>query len=175
MMRVTLVILLALLVLQLGKPVQAQIRLADWVVASAGGTMSSANHQLAGTLGQTAVGPAAGGDHRCDPGFWLEFFYLATDVADPGGAVPSAYALSLVSGNPARDVALLRYAVPRASHVTIRLYDVTGRQLQVLCDAEQSPGHHDLALPSAGLPAGVYFCRMTADSFAQTQRLMLLR
>jgi hypothetical protein len=56
------------------------------------------------------------------------------------------------------------------------VYDVLGREVTVLVDAERAAGRYEAALDGWGLAAGVYFVRMTTEAgFTRTQRVTLVR
>jgi hypothetical protein len=81
---------------------------------------------------------------------------------------------------PFTDRVELRMELAHASHVVVGIYDVSGRLRATLVDKEMPGGSHILTWDgrdSAGkrLPAGHYFCRMTADRFSRLQKLVLVR
>jgi len=83
--------------------------------------------------------------------------------------------------NPVRQQATVRYAVPDreqgrsgSRRVTMRLYDVLGRQVQTVVDAERT-GRHEHRIDVSRLPSGVYFLRLTADGKTRTQKLTVVQ
>jgi hypothetical protein len=78
--------------------------------------------------------------------------------------------------NPARDRVMVRYAVPEgaeAAAVTMRLYDLLGRQVHTVV-SEATAGRHERQLSVADLSSGVYFLRLQAGDRVQTQRLTVV-
>jgi hypothetical protein len=55
------------------------------------------------------------------------------------------------------------------------VYDVLGREVARLVDAEREAGRHEATLDGSALPAGVYVVRLTAGPFVQAQRVTLVR
>jgi hypothetical protein len=96
----------------------------------------------------------------------------ASLVAD---GLPSAYTLHAAAPNPFATATALRYDLPEGGRVLLVVYDVLGREVAVLVDGPVEPGRHRAVLDGLGLPSGVYLVRLTAGSFAQTQRLTLVR
>lgn len=94
---------------------------------------------------------------------------------DGNEALPTAFALHAAYPNPFTTEAILRYDVPNAALVRVALYDVLGREVAVLEDAERAGGTHEVRLDGGALASGLYVVRMTAEGFAQTQRLVLAR
>ena len=75
--------------------------------------------------------------------------------------------------NPARQQATVRYALPEKQKVTVRLYDVLGRQVQTVVDGKQE-GRHTQRLDVGDLPSGVYFLRLRAAGQVRTQKLTVV-
>jgi len=59
--------------------------------------------------------------------------------------------------------------------VTLRVYDVLGREVAVLVDAVQAAGVHQVRFDAGDLPSGVYLYRMAAGSFNRTRVMLLVR
>ena len=78
--------------------------------------------------------------------------------------------------NPARHRATVRFAVPAgaAQDVTLRLYDVLGRQVRTV-SSTATAGRHELQLDTSRLPNGTYFLRLTAGGTTKTQQLTVVR
>lgn len=98
----------------------------------------------------------------------------------PGAAasslgLPAEASLSGVVPNPFADQATVAFAVPGAGPVRVIVFDVLGRAVAVLVDGEVEAGRHEAVFEARGLPSGVYLVRMTAEGFAQTRRVTLLR
>ena len=65
--------------------------------------------------------------------------------------------------------------VPITSHVTLSVYDMLGREVAVLVNERREAGVHEVKFDGSGLSSGVYFYRLTAGTFVETRRLLLLR
>jgi hypothetical protein len=76
--------------------------------------------------------------------------------------------------NPAQSRATVRYAVPERQEVTVRLYDVLGRQVRTLVHGEQT-GRHKRRVDLSNLASGVYFLRLRAGGQVRTQKLMVVQ
>ena len=62
--------------------------------------------------------------------------------------------------NPFNPETMIRYRLPASGRVKIGVYDVVGREVAVLVDAQQSAGSHRTTWNAARMPSGVYICRM---------------
>lgn len=175
-MRRSVPLLVVLLVtLTLISPVTAETVLARGVAANGGGEASGANNTTVGTVGQMCIGIVIGPAAIHEVGFWYPPPLGASAVVWQGSTLPTQFSLGLARPNPSGQVMLIRYALPKRAQVAIVLYDVSGREVRTLIDAEHDSGYHDLRLTTSGLSSGIYFCRMAAEHFAETKRLVLLR
>ena len=163
------------LVLMLPCLAAAQIEL-DWSVNGAGGATVSNGTIIHGcTIGQAAVGVTTSATQIHEIGFWYAPGGGFSDVSDPLSATPTEFALNLAGANPAGSLSRIAYAVPAPAHVTIRLFDITGREVRTLVAGQVEPGYHEADLRAPGLMGGIYFCRMDAGNFSATRKLVLLR
>jgi len=76
--------------------------------------------------------------------------------------------------NPARSQATVRFAVPEQQDVSLKLYDVLGRQVRTVQQGEVQ-GRQELQVDVSGLPSGTYFLRLTTDGQTRTQKLTITR
>jgi subtilisin family serine protease len=96
------------------------------------------------------------------------------------GFVPTRYALHPNRPNPFNPVTTIAYDLPRDARVRLVIYDVRGAEVRALVDARRPAGRH-LATwdgrDAGGNPAasGVYFYRLVAGDFAQTNKMVLLK
>jgi hypothetical protein len=70
---------------------------------------------------------------------------------------------------------VIRFAVPRQALVTITVYNLLGQKVATLANQVMSPGTRTVTWDAAGMPAGVYLCRLAAPGSLQTRKLLLLR
>ncbi len=86
------------------------------------------------------------------------------------------YALSLLPAqpNPVKSVADIYFALPHASLVTLKLYDLTGREVKTLVHEEMGAGLHSAKLNTTELPQGVYFYQLTAGDRSLTRKITVL-
>lgn len=101
-----------------------------------------------------------------------------TIVAAP--PIPVRFGMSAPRPNPTTGATSMTLDVPRREHITLRVYDVTGRLIAVPLDAWLSGGRHSVSWNGgdrAGrrAAAGLYFCRMVAGPLEFTQRLVIAR
>jgi len=97
------------------------------------------------------------------------------------GNGPALPALHQNIPNPFNPVTTIAYDVPNAgTHVAIRIYDTTGRLVRTLVDRKEAAGSHDVTWDGrdqfgTAVSSGVYFYKMTAGSFVESRRMVLLK
>jgi hypothetical protein len=69
----------------------------------------------------------------------------------------------------------VEYALPRAEHVRLVLYNAIGEEVSTVVDAQQDAGYHTAVVSADHLASGVYFYRLTAGSFTASRKMLLLR
>jgi hypothetical protein len=82
--------------------------------------------------------------------------------------------------NPFNPMCTIRYDIPHAGKVTLRVFDVDGSLARTLVDGWREPGKYSeiwdgKADDGTALPSGVYFYRLEADDFVATRKMVLLR
>lgn len=82
--------------------------------------------------------------------------------------------------NPFSDAATIRYSLPYATHVSLKVYDITGRLVSRLVDEDVPPGVHTLCWEGRDkinrrCASGVYFVRLEADKYTASKKIVLLK
>jgi hypothetical protein len=110
--------------------------------------------------------------------------YLLCGSSNDGGQsggrsdLPKILSLGQPRPNPAKSALRLKYALPRQTQVTVKLFDITGKLVKTLATGEQSPGYYDLTWDrkdDAGrtVARGVYFCTMRAEDKRFSRKVVL--
>ena len=79
------------------------------------------------------------------------------------------------SPNPFRRSTEIAYSLPVACHVTLSVYDVSGRPVRTIVEGPREPGVHRVLWDAKELPGGVYFCKLQAGDFRGVGKMILLR
>ena len=98
-----------------------------------------------------------------------------TGVAITTSVQPAEFALQQNFPNPFNPETEIRYSIPAASKVTLRIFDVLGREVQTLVNGVESSGTHTVTLKAQNLSSGVYFYRLTTGRYSATKKLLLLK
>lgn len=89
--------------------------------------------------------------------------------------LPTEYAISPNYPNPFNARTTISFALPQASHVTVEIYDLLGRNVATLVDSDFPAGYHNVTWDAAERSSGVYFYKVRAGEFARTQKMLLLK
>lgn len=100
---------------------------------------------------------------------------MITGVADNRNRIPTEFALNQNYPNPFNPSTVISYQLPVNSFVALKVYDVLGREMEVLVNERQSVGSHSAIFNASNLSGGVYFYRLQAGSYSETKKLMLLK
>lgn len=84
--------------------------------------------------------------------------------------VPTVLALRSISPNPVSGACDLAFDLPRSTAATLRVYDLSGRQVAKIVDGWMPPGRHRVRWDTAQIPGGLYFLRLQAGDFVASRR-----
>jgi hypothetical protein len=98
-----------------------------------------------------------------------------TSVISSVSDVPVSNSLSQNYPNPFNPSTTISFALHSRSFVTLRIYDVLGREVSTIVSGELEAGNHTRQWNAAIMSSGVYFYRLQAGAYIQTKRLMLLK
>ena len=87
----------------------------------------------------------------------------------------TTYALSGNYPNPFNPNTIITFQLPHAVHVSLKVYDVLGKEVATLVNEVQNVGNHAVSFDASGLPSGVYMCTLQAGSFTETKKMILMK
>lgn len=96
-------------------------------------------------------------------------------------ASPQTYELNQNYPNPFNPTTTIKYQLPIASRVSLKVFDVLGREVTTLVNEEQAAGYFETRFDASNVASGVYFYRLEgkatdgSGSFRQVRRLMLIK
>jgi hypothetical protein len=77
--------------------------------------------------------------------------------------------------NPFNPKTTVKFQVPNTSFVTIKIYDITGREIRKLVNQNITKGIYIVEFNGSDLASGIYFCQMRAGNFVKVQKLALVK
>lgn len=107
---------------------------------------------------------------------WLEITnYLSTSVPGDGRSIPTAFSLRQNYPNPFNPSTTIEFRISDLGFVSLKVFDVLGREVATLVNDVKSPGEHRTHLDGSNLPSGIYFYRLTAGQFVETRKAVLIK
>ena len=102
-------------------------------------------------------------------------YYAVTGIPLPPPRVPDSYGLSQNYPNPFNPATTIRYEIPRSGFVTLRVFDMIGREVATLVHGYDEAGSHGVKFDGSQLPSGVYSYRIQSGAFSQTRTMVLIK
>jgi tetratricopeptide (TPR) repeat protein len=89
--------------------------------------------------------------------------------------IPEKFELSANYPNPFNPSTTIQYAIPQNSYVTLKVFDVLGKEIAALVNEEKSVGFYDVRFDASHLSSGIYFYQIQAGSFRSTKKMILTK
>jgi hypothetical protein len=90
-------------------------------------------------------------------------------------AVVEEFGLSQNYPNPFNPKTTISFSIPKAQHVTLKVFDVLGCEVATLIDGTEPAGTHAVELDGSMLSSGIYYYRMEAGQFSAFKKLTLIK
>jgi serine protease AprX len=88
---------------------------------------------------------------------------------------PRTLALYQNYPNPFNPRSVIRYDVPLASAVQLKVFNILGQEVMTLVDEAKSRGRHEAVVDATNLPSGMYIYRLVTNQSTRTRRLVVLK
>ncbi len=89
--------------------------------------------------------------------------------------VANDFSLAQNYPNPFNPTTNIQYSIPKASNVSLKVYDVLGKEVATLVNKELSAGVYNSTFDGSNLASGIYFYSLRAGNFIATKKLMLVK
>jgi len=129
------------------------------------------NNALKKTAGTNYEWPTFKGDNKRTGNKSLAI----TDIKDNKISEVKEFKLLQNYPNPFNPSTTINYSVPKTSFVTLKVYDVLGREVETLVNGEKSQGNYKIEFNASRLASGMYIYRMQAGSFVESKKLILMK
>lgn len=108
---------------------------------------------------------------------WKYYVPGVTAVASENNNIPEKFSLSQNYPNPFNPSTTIKFSLPKSEKVSLKVYDLLGREVATLVDDLMSAGEHQVVFNSSrpSLPSGIYFYSLISQSFKCTKKMMLLK
>jgi hypothetical protein len=115
-------------------------------------------------------------DSRNNPDIYAQNIrYVPTGIMNDFPHQPNTFILFQNYPNPFNPTTVISYQLPVNSKVTLKVYDILGREITTIVNEEKSAGSYEVEFYAANLPSGVYFYILEAGSKIFTKKLLLLK
>lgn len=108
-------------------------------------------------------------------GVFSTYNYNTTDIETDSYDSPIDFSLSQNYPNPFNPITTINYSVPKSNFVTIKVFDILGREVETLVNNEKLKGNYKVEFNGSTLSSGIYFYRMQAGDFVETKKLILIK
>ncbi len=96
-------------------------------------------------------------------------------IKNISGEVPGKYSLSQNYPNPFNPSTKIRFSVPQSSEVKLTVFDMTGREVEVLQNGLMSAGVYEADWHPVNLSSGIYFYTLKTNGFTETRKMILAK
>ncbi|MBX7044592.1 MAG: carboxypeptidase regulatory-like domain-containing protein [Ignavibacteria bacterium] len=102
-------------------------------------------------------------------------FNLKQILNDNSHFLPGGFYLYQNYPNPFNPVTNIKFDVPKASFVTVRIYNSLGREIALLVNETKQAGSYAIDFNASSLSSGVYYYRLQTEGFIETRKMVLLK
>lgn len=110
-----------------------------------------------------------------DNSVWRRILSQIIGIKQTSEVVPSSFSLSQNYPNPFNPSTFIKFDVSKNSFVTLKIFDVLGREVTVLVNEQLKPGTYQTDWNASSYPSGVYFYRLRTEKFTETKRMVLIK
>jgi len=90
-------------------------------------------------------------------------------------SIPMTYVLNQNYPNPFNPGTTIEFEVPKAGQVSLKVYDITGREVATLVDGVRAVGSYSIPFDASGLSSGVYFYKLQAGEYFAVRKLVVMK
>jgi hypothetical protein len=102
-------------------------------------------------------------------------YQMLTSVEDNEKLFPTSFTLNQNYPNPFNPTTYIKYGLSKNQHVTLKIFNMLGKEVTTLVDEVKPAGYHQVQFHAANLPSGIYFYKITAGSFVETKKMILIK
>jgi hypothetical protein len=99
---------------------------------------------------------------------------LVSAIRELGG-MPTEFELSQNYPNPFNPSTTIRYTLPQAGNVSLKVYNALGQEVATLVNGHQVAKNYEATFDGSNLASGIYFYTLRTDNFSQTKKMILVK
>lgn len=100
---------------------------------------------------------------------------LTTLTVEPYVEIPDEFALYQNFPNPFNPITTFKYGLPEPSYVTLKIYNIVGKEVVTLVDEYKLAGYHHVRWDASKVGSGVYFYHLRAGKLSQVGKCLVLK
>ena len=135
---------------------------------------SNNNYQIVGTLGQPLIGVAKNSSYNEFIGFWYNKYNITVSVKQIPESRADGFQLGQNYPNPFRTATSITFTLPSFSFVTLKLFDVFGREIETMVNEQRDKGTYTIEWLNHDVKSGIYFYQLRSGNSVVTKQLVLL-
>lgn len=101
--------------------------------------------------------------------------WTLVSAEDEKSPIPASYGLAQNYPNPFNPSTVISYRLPGSGDVTLKVYDLLGREVATLVNEEKPSGTYEVTFDASGLSSGVYYYQIKTDGYLETKKMILIR
>jgi len=100
---------------------------------------------------------------------------LTVGINNESSATPTKFAVYQNYPNPFNPTTGIKFDVPKNTFVTLKVYDVLGKEVATLIKEEREAGSYNVDWNASFYPSGVYFYKLESKGFSETKRMLMIK
>ncbi len=138
-------------------------------------SLSPFNGQAVNGTWTLSISDGATGDSGLLKAWCLQITYQTLTGIQQTVEIPNYYSLAQNYPNPFNPVTSIKYSVPTAVNVTLKIFDVLGKEVATLVNETKQPGFYTADFNASSFASGIYFYRIDAGEFSSVKKMVLVK
>ena len=89
--------------------------------------------------------------------------------------LPEKFLLHPNFPNPFNPITTIRYDLPKSSVIKLSVYNLLGEEIKLLDEGYKQAGSYEIIFNASHLPSGVYICRLVAENYSSSKKMILMK
>jgi hypothetical protein len=106
-----------------------------------------------------------------------------SDIVEVNVDIPSEFSLEQNYPNPFNPTTIIKFTIPaifasetmQSQHVSLKVYDILGKEIATLINEEKQPGVYEVEFDSSAFSSGIYFYELNSDGFSSVKKMILAK
>src|SRR4030095_14617243 len=98
-----------------------------------------------------------------------------TGIKPISNEIPTQFSLSQNYPNPFNPKTIINFQLPMFNYVSLKIYDVLGREAAILVNEELKPGTYEVNWDASNYPSGVYYYKLSAGDYSEAKKMILIK